>query len=129
MIFNGFTGFISGSLNVPAGTVLRQIRGPVAGWNYFNTTTEPFYQINITPGATGTVALQGTNDIAYTSDDGAMVTVQADLLPTDGATWTNIQAATSVSASGMFSTSYQFLQLIVVSQGSGTIINAFVQWN
>jgi hypothetical protein len=129
MIFDGVNGYVKGSLNVPINTVLALQAGPVAMRNWYNTTINPSYWINISGGATGAVELQGTNDIVYASNDDSLVSVSKNLNLDPNATWTTIQAATSTSVTGTFDTSYYFLQLIVTTQGSGVIFNAGVYWN
>jgi hypothetical protein len=129
MIFDGRRGYVKGNLNLPNGTILAMIKGPIALKNYFNTATQPQYSITVTPGATGTVALQGTNDVAYQSNDDSRVTVSADLLPAPGAVWTDIAAAGSVTVSGSVATAYNFLRLIIVASGTGIVTNAWISWN
>jgi hypothetical protein len=129
MIFDGVNGYVKGSLNVPVDTVLAMIKGPIKGKNWYNTSFDPTYAITISSGAAGAVALEGTNDVVYASNDDSRVTVSADILPAPNASWTTIQAGTSTSASGTITTSYWFLRLRVSTQGAGTVTNAWVSWN
>src|ERR1051326_1953966 len=128
MIYNGRSGYVSGNLNQPVNTVLASMRGPVQGRNWYATTINPTYSIIISSGAGGAVKLQGTNDVAVRQgfDD---CSVALDTLPTDGASWTDIQGATSTTVSGSVSASYQFLRLIITTQGTGYINRALVKWN
>jgi hypothetical protein len=127
MIFDGIRGYIKGSLDLPAGTVLAITKGPIKGKNWHNNNFNPTYEITITPSATGTVTLEGTNDVVFASSDDSGVS--ADFLPPENATWDTLQAATSTTVSGTITTSYWFLRLRIVTQGDGTVINAWVYWN
>lgn len=129
MIFDGRNGYVKGDMDQAADTVLAMIRGPVAMSNWHNTTNDPTYAIVITAGAAGTVALQGTNDVVYSSNDDSRNSVSKDFNPPFDAVWTDIQAATAVSVSGTFSTEYRFLRLVIVDQGVGTVLTAWVNWN
>lgn len=115
------------SKDVPAGTVLKMMKGPKRGRNWYDTVNNPAFFITQTTG--GTVALQGTNDIARMSDRGDANGVGNDFLPKDDATWTDIQAATGANASGTFTVAYEFLRLVVVVQGTGVVTEAWVRWN
>ena len=129
MIYNGKNGgYVSGNLNQPVNTVLASMKGPIQGRNWYATSINPAYNITITSGATGAVKLQGTNDVAVRQgfDDCSVAT---DLLPTDNASWSDIQGATSTTVSGTFSTAYQFLLLIISTQGTGYVTRAWVKWN
>ncbi len=129
MIFDGRNGFVKGNMDVPVDTILAMIKGPIKNKNWFNSSFDPAYSITITSGATGTVTLEGTNDVVYASNDDSRVTVSADLLPAYDATWDTLQADTSTSASGTITTSYWFLRLRVSTQGDGIVTNAWVNWN
>lgn len=128
MIFDGINGYVKGSMNVAPGTILAMIRGPIKGKNWNNANFDPTYAITISPGATGVVSFEGTNDIVYASNDDSRVTVSADLLPASSATWTPIDGG-SVSTGGTIATSYWFLRLVVATQGDGTVLNAWVSWS
>lgn len=129
MIYDGIHGYLSGDLNVPVDTVLAVTKGPITGRNWFNFDIDPTYSISITAAAGGAVALQGTNDVALQDGDAPGVSIQKDILPTEAATWTDIQASTSTSATGTFNTSYEYLRLIVTTQGTGFVTQAWVKWN
>ena len=130
MIYDGVRGYLSGDLSQATGTVLAMTKGPIKGRNWMATTVNPAYSITMTTGTTGTVKLQGTNDYALKSASGQELNaVEKDILPTEGATWTDIQAATAVSASGTFSLEYAFLRLVVAASGTGYVLNAWVRWN
>jgi hypothetical protein len=128
MIFDGKNGYLSGDLSQPDGTVLAMTKGPIKGRNFYSSHN-PTYSIVITAGATGTVALQGTNDIALKDGNDPGVSIEKDILPTEGATWTDIQAATAVSASGSVAAEYEFLRLIIVASGTGIVQTAWVRWS
>jgi hypothetical protein len=125
MIFDGVNGYTKGSLDRPVNTVLAITKGPVAGRNWHNSSFDPTYSITITSGATGAVTLEGTNDVVFATADDAT----HDFLPPDNASWTTLQAPTTASASGTISTSYWFIRLRVTTQGTGTVLNAWVLWN
>lgn len=127
MIFDGINGYTKGSLNHPVNTILAITKGPIAGRNWFNSSFDPTYAITITPGASGAVTLEGTNDVVFASSDDSRVAY--DFLPPESASWATIQAPTSASASGTISTSYWFLRLRITTQGDGTVLNAWVYWN
>jgi hypothetical protein len=131
MIYNGKKGYISGDLNQPIGTVLAMTKGPIKGRNWNYTATNPTYSITITSGSTGKVKLQGTNDVVIRDNTGGELNpIDTDLLPSDNATWTDIQIATSISVSSSFSTEYQFLRLIIDTQGvdGDYVTQAWVRW-
>jgi hypothetical protein len=130
MIYNGRKGYVDGSLNQATGTVLAMTKGPIKGRNWNYTSTNPSYSITITAGATGTVALQGTNDVAIQDASNENNPIEMDLLPTQGATWTDIQAATSTSATGSITVEYQFLRLVIGTQGGANdyVTQAWVRW-
>lgn len=132
MIYNGLRGYLRGDLDQPSGTVLAMTKGPIKGRNWMSppfAAANPTFSITITAAAGGKVALQGTNDVVIRSDSGSELNpIEMDLLPTDTATWTDIQAATSSSVTGSFSTEYQFLRLIIDTQGTGTVMQAWVRW-
>lgn len=128
MIYDGVNGYLSGKLNQGAGVVLAMTKGPKKGRNWFATTVNPTYSITISAGAAGTVKLQGTSDVSIRSDaDGRRV--ETDLLPTENASWTDIQTATSTSVTGSFSAEYEFLRLVIGTAGSGYVMNAWVRWS
>ncbi len=129
MIFDGINGYVKGDLDQAVGTILAMIKGPIKGKNWNNTSFDPTYAITITGGAMGAVALEGTNDVVYASNDDSRVTISADLLPAPGASWTAIHSGTTSSVSGTITTSYWFLRLRVSTQGAGTVTNAWVNWN
>lgn len=128
MIFDGKRGYLSGDLSQPNGTVLAMTKGPMKGRNWFSVDN-PMYSIVMSAGATGTVALQGTTNVALQDANSPGVAVEKDMLPPQGATWTAIQAATAVSASGTFTTEYEFLQLVIVATGTGFVQTAWVRWS
>jgi len=129
MIYNGLHGYIRGDLNQPADTVLVMTKGPIKGRNWNYAATNPTYSITITSGASGKVILEGTNDVAIRSDSGGELNpIEMDLLPTDNASWASLQAATSSSVSGSISAEYQFLRLRIDTQGTGTVMQAWVRW-
>lgn len=116
------------SKNFPAGTVLSMQVGPKRGRNWYDTVNSPEYSI-MQSGA-GTVALQGTNDVALRAVRADELNpVERAFLPKDGATWTDIQAATGTDASGTFEVAYEFIRLVVVTPGGGTVTQAWVRWN
>lgn len=129
MIYDGINGYLSGKLDQGADVVLAMTKGPRKGRNWNTPTVNPTYNITMSTGATGTVKLQGTNDVAIRSahDDRRMI--ETDLLPKENASWTDIQAATSISASGNFSTEYEFLRLVIGTTGTGYVTNAWVRWS
>jgi hypothetical protein len=129
MIYDGFRGYTKGSLNQAVNTVLALTKGPLAGKNWMNSGVNPAYSITITAGATGAVKLQGTNDVAYGSSDDSLNPVSMDFGPKFNASWSDIQTATSSSVTGTFATSYAFLRLIISTQGTGTVRQAWVSWN
>jgi hypothetical protein len=128
MIYDGRNGYVKGTLNQPVDTVLAIIKGPVLNKNWYSGN-DPTYSITITSGASGAVALEGTNDVAYQSNGADPVTVSADFLPANGATWTAIHASTSTSVSGTVSAGYEFIRLIIKTQGTGIVTQAWVRWN
>jgi hypothetical protein len=128
MIYDGINGYVKGSLDLPSDSELAMTKGPIKGRNWMYTATNPTYSITITAGATGTVKLQGTNDVAIREDSNSNNPVATDLLPSTGASWSDIQAATNTSVSGSFATEYQFLRLVVGTQGTGTVTQAWVRW-
>lgn len=131
MIYDGIRGYISGDMNQAADTVLIITKGPIKGRNWNYAGTDPSYGIVITAAATGTVILEGTNDVAIRDDTGGELNpIEKDLLPTEGASWDTIHAATGVSVTGTFSTEYQFLRLRIATQGSAGdyVTRAFVRW-
>lgn len=128
MIYDGRNGYIKGDLNQVAGTELAMTKGPVKDRNWYSST-DPVYSISIASGAVGSVKLQGTNDTSVREDSNSNNPVATDLLPSSGAVWIDIQAATSTSVTGSFSTEYQFLRLVVGVQGTGTVTQAWVRWN
>jgi len=127
MIYDGINGYTKGSLNHPANTILAITKGPIAGRNWHNSSFDPTYSITITAGAGGAVTLEGPNDVVFASSDDSRIAY--DFLPPEGASWTTLQAATSTSASGTITTSYWFLRLRITTQGTGTVLNAWVFWN
>jgi hypothetical protein len=110
------------SLNQAVNTVLAQTEGPVALKNWYNTTIDPTYTVNIS--GTGAAKLQGTNTIT----DRLGSFDEYDMLPTDGASWSDIATFSSGSTTNTFSTSYKFIRLIISTQGTGTI-TGWVIWN
>lgn len=130
MIHDGRRGYVSGDLSQANNTVLAMTKGPIKGRNWNYTSTNPSYSITISAGATGTVKLQGTNDVAYRSDSGGELTpIENDLLPTDAASWADLSgAATAVSVTGTITVEYQFLRLIIIATGTGFVNNAWVRW-
>lgn len=113
------------SKNLPVGTVLATIKGPVQGRNWFATTINPAYEI-VQTGGTGIVKLQGTNDVSPRSYDPNPFTYE--MIPDEGASWTDI-ATDNDTVSGTFATQYQVLRIIVSTQGTGDVILAWVRWN
>lgn len=129
MIYDGVYGYLSGKLDQGAGVVLAMTKGPKKGRNWNATTVNPTFSISMSAGATGTVKLQGTNDVAIRSAHDDRRRVETDLLPTENATWTDIQAATSTSVSGSISAEYEFLRLVIGTAGTGYVTNAWVRWS
>jgi hypothetical protein len=119
MIYDGRNGYVSGDLSQPNNTVLAMTKGPVKGRNFYSSHN-PAYSISMSNGATGTVSLQGTNDIALR---------ETEFLPTENASWTDIQAATSTSVTGTFATEYEFLRIKIVATGTGFVTQAWVRWS
>jgi hypothetical protein len=112
-----------------ANTVLSMIKGPKRGRNWFDTVNDPSYQIVQT--GNGTIALQGTNNVASRAVHAdERNPVEFEILPIDGATWTDIVPATSASVSGTWSVQYEFIRLMVVTPDTGTgTVKALVRWN
>lgn len=129
MIYDGRRGYLRGNLDEPDGTVLAMTVGPIEGRNWHNTTVDPVYSITITAGASGKLSLQGTNDVAYRSNTDDRVTVSANILPADDATWADIVDGTDSSVDGTISTSYEFLRVIVKTSGTGICTQAWVRWS
>jgi hypothetical protein len=127
MIFDGINGYVKGTMNLPVGTIYTMIVGPVTGVNK-HSGNDASYGIVVTAGASGKYKLQGTNDVSYVSNDDSRVSVSKNLLPTEASVWTDIQAASSSSTSGTFATDYAFIRLVVDTNGTGTILSAYVQW-
>ncbi len=117
-------GYVSGNLDQPVNTVLASMKGPIKGRNWFSTSN-PAYSITISAGAVGAVALEGTNDSAVRVGGNCEV----DDLPTDGATWTAIQASTSTSQNGSLTVEYKFLRLVVKTRGAGNVTQAWAKWS
>jgi hypothetical protein len=113
------------SKNQPAGTILLQIRGPLTGRNWFTLTINPVYRARQI--GTGTIALQGTNDVIW-ADTSSLNPVSRDMLPPDNASWTNL-ASGNGALDGNFNTSYLFLQWVITVQGTGGISDLSVNWN
>lgn len=109
-----------------ANTVLGMIKGPKRGRNWFDTVNDPSYIITQT--GAGTIALQGTNDVASRAVRDEPHPVEFEIMPTDAATWTDIVAASSASVNGSWSVAYEFIRLMVVTPGVGTV-KALVRWN
>lgn len=129
MIYDGRNGYLKGNLDRAIGTIVAMTKGPVKEKNWHNTTINPAFSITITAGASGAVALQGTNDVVYRQNADSPGIVGGDILPKDNATWTDIQAATSTSQTGTFVVSYEFIRLVITTSGTGTVTNAWVRWN
>lgn len=128
MIYDGINGYLKGNMNQAVGTILAQTKGPVTGVNWFSTN-DPAYSITIIPsGATGAVELQGTNDVVLRENGNDLNPIGMDLLPSTTASWTTI-ATTSSTTSGTFSVGYEFLQLIISTEGTGTVLHAWVRWS
>jgi|SRR5271155_3766399 len=118
------------SLNQAVGTLLGATKGPIALRNWFNTTTNPTYNVIISSGATGQVELQGTNNVYLLTDQAENnAAVGFDLLPTEASSWATIATFSAGATIGTFNTSYQYIQFIISTQGTGTIGPAFVLWN
>lgn len=117
------------SLNQPVGTRLGCTVGPVSMRNWFNTINDPAYSITISSDATGAVALQGTNDVALRSPYGELNPTAWEMLPTEDATWTDIQASTDTTVTGTWAIEYKFIQIVITTQGSGTVGPAYCIWN
>lgn len=100
--------------------------GPIKGRNWHTPFTNPQYQIILAAAGTGAVKLQGTNTVAL---DGQNLT-EMDILPTQGASWSDIDTATeTTSVTGTFSTEYEYLRLIVSTQGTGMVVTSWVRWS
>lgn len=119
------------SKNYPVGTPLAMMKGPIKGRNWYDLVNNINY--SVTQIGDGAVALQGTNDIALRAvRPDEPNPVERGFLPTETATWTDILASTSTAGTttGNFATQYQFLRLVVTSQGTtGIVTQAWVQWN
>lgn len=128
MIYDGIHGYLTGLLDQPVNTLLAITKGPIKGRNWHFTSINPSYSITITAGASGAVKLQGTNDVAIRDGNAELVPIETDLLPTDAASWADI-ATTGVSTTGSITVEYQFLRLIVSTQGTGYVKQAWVRWS
>ncbi len=125
MIYNGRTGYVSGNLNQSANTILAMTAGPVKGRNWYSVDNPAYQIVFVGSAATAVVKLQGTNTVAF---DGVNLT-EMDILPTQGASWSDIVVATApTSVTGTFSTEYEYLRLIITTQGTGYILNAWTRW-
>jgi hypothetical protein len=106
-----------------AGDVLKQMRGPMTGRNWFDTAVDPIYNIRQT--GTAVIRLEGTNDRALRSDYPNPFT--KDMEPSEGASWTSI-ASGAGALSGSITVDYEFLRLVCVTAGTGDILEAWVRW-
>jgi hypothetical protein len=129
MIFSGKTGYVSGNLNQAVNTVLAMTAGPVKGRNWYSVDNPQYQIVFESIAATGVVQLQGTNTVALGFGQPSPNPVEVDILPTEGASWTMIATATApTSISGTFSTEYEYLRLIISTQGTGYVLNAWTRW-
>lgn len=128
MIYNGRTGYINGSLNQVPPYLLAMTKGPIKGRNWNFAATNPSFSVTVI--GTGAVKLQGTNDVAIRSDTGGELNpIEMDLLPTEGASWADLATVSAGTTTGSITVEYQFLRLIVSTQGTGTVLQAWVRWS
>lgn len=127
MIYDGRRGYLTGDLNQATGTLLAITKGPIKGRNWNYTSTNPSYSVTVV--GTGAVKLQGINSVdIHDSTGGELVPIDMDLLPTEGASWTDLATVSAGTTTGSIVAEYQFLRLIVSTQGTGVCTQAWVRW-